>query len=83
MQAAVRELYEETGVTVTPSNLQHIYTHGSANVFMATDFFRWPETLRSTPFEGYVTWKPLRALCHPSCTFHQHANRLFSQLRLL
>ncbi len=81
-QAAVRELLEETGITVTPSNLQLVYEHGTARVFMASDFFRWPPALRSTPFEGHVTWKPLDALCRPTSTFHQHHRRLFSQLGL-
>lgn len=83
LQAAIRELYEETGITATPSNLKPVYKHGTAHVFLATDFFRWPSELRSDPFEGHVTWQPLERLCRPSCTFHQHARRLFSHLNLV
>ena len=67
---------------VTPSNLKLVYKHKTAHVFLASDFFRWPPTLRSDPFEGYVTWKPLRTLCRSSSTFHEHHRRLFSQLEL-
>ena len=81
-QTAVRELGEEAGIMVTPSNLQPVYAHGDASVFMAKDYFRWPESLESEPFEGHVAWKPISTLCRPSATFHQHARRLFSQLGL-
>ncbi len=81
-QTAVRELYEETGIMVTLSNLEHVYTHGTANVFIAKDYFRWPDHLQSEPFEGHVAWKPVSTLCSPSSTFHQHAQRLFAQLGL-
>lgn len=82
IHAAVRELEEETGIMVTPSNLSLVYQQGTANVFMAADFFRWPPELASEPFEGHVAWQPLEVVCRPSCTFHQHARRLFSQLGL-
>lgn len=81
-QTAVRELYEETGITVTPSNLELVYNHDEAPVFMMRDYFRWPPTLRSQPFEGHVMWKPPKALCHRSSTFHKQHRRLFSQLGL-
>lgn len=82
IQVAVRELHEETGIIVTPSNLEHIYTHRDTAVFSAKDYFRWPAKLRSRPFEGYVGWQPVSTLCRPSSTFHPHARRLFAQLGL-
>lgn len=81
-QAAVRELLEETGIMVTPSNLELVYEHPTADVYAAKDYFRWPEQLRSQPFEGHVAWKPPRVLCRPSSTFHKQHKRLFSQLGL-
>lgn len=81
-QTAIRELYEETGITVTPSNLELAYEHHDTPVFIVRDYFRWPADLRSQPFEGYVGWKPPAVLCRPSSSFHKHHRRLFSQLGL-
>jgi 8-oxo-dGTP pyrophosphatase MutT (NUDIX family) len=83
VDAAVRELYEETGITATKSNLTLFYQAGTTTVFLATDFFRWPPQLRSEPFEGYVSWKSPTTLCRPCCTFHKHHRAVFEKLGLL
>lgn len=83
IEAAVRELYEETGILVTKSNIRPVHKSGTTTMFLAMDFFRWPQQLRSEPFEGYVSWKPLMTLCRPCCTFHQHHRDLFGRLGLM
>lgn len=78
---ASRELFEETGVLVTPAHFRCVYP-GRIPVFSPTVIDSWPPKLRSLPFEGFVAWKRPSVLCRPSASYRIYARQLFAAVGL-
>lgn len=86
-QAAVRELYEETGVDATRATLIPINhrrgPRGESVAFMVVGDLCFPPQMHSRPFEGFVRWAQPIELLQPTCT-HARTNRTnFSRVGLL
>lgn len=80
---ARRELCEETGIRV--ERVVPIYRGVSEQgtrvvTFAPVGVIRWPQRLRSKPFEGYVGWVRPDVLTSPDATYRAYASKLFHQL---
>lgn len=82
---ALRELWEETGVVA--GVLTPVYQDGSGRylvtTFLAEDVERWPDELRSSPWEGYVAWVSPSRLVLPTCRYRAHAAEVLRVVGLL
>lgn len=82
--AAIREMYEETGVRL--AGVRPIF-RAKSYIFTTTTFepvgpASWPAVFASNPFEGFVTWAKPMDLCSPSCSHAPYQRALFAHLRI-
>lgn len=84
--AAARELYEETGVVVTPDDLVPVFRGGSAScpctAFVAQRA-QIPPVLESVPFEGFVGWHPPASFLRRRCSYRDYHQHLFQLLEIV
>lgn len=86
-EAAVRELYEETGVDARASRLVPVLERYEARVhaviFLLQGRVVMPAVLESHPFEGFVDWKTPAELLGPKCRHRGENIVAFSRVGLL
>lgn len=88
-EAIERELREETGVVPDiHMRWQALGTVRTGNRKYCTYFLPrgklfFPETMRSTPFEGYVEWKRPEELLCDTCTFREYHRGAFESLDII
>lgn len=82
---ARREGFEETGVEVgelIPIQRRRSATH-CTTTFYAASVDRWPEVLRSEPFEGYVAWVEPKVLLAPTSRYREETAEALEIVGLL
>jgi len=82
-QGAARELWEETGIRVSPEHLEPVYQQGDCTTFVPRGPMHVPPVLYSEPFEGYVAWLDPSAIACETCTFGRTNAKMLRDLGLL
>lgn len=87
-EAALRELWEETGVDARAAQLMPVYDRvrrsgGRGVTYLVRGPVHIPPVLRSVPFEGYVEWLAPSDLLAPTCTFRDDNRLAFSRIGLI
>jgi 8-oxo-dGTP pyrophosphatase MutT (NUDIX family) len=92
VEAASRELWEETGLLVYPEDLRMVYKQAGCATFTPTDdaviygeidaMGGWILQPQGA-WEGYVNWLEPRAIACSTCTFGKPNSRMLRDLGLL
>lgn len=79
---AVRELHEETGILVNPTDLEEVLVRddGGHVMYYAHRVERFPQVLQSNPFEGYVDVYHPGAFVLPTSRYRDTAAEAFRRL---
>lgn len=83
VEAAARELREETNIAVAPEDLVEVYRQSGCITYTPTVRVPIPDLLYSDPFEGYVAWVDPEQIACASCTFRRENGRMLRALGLI